>query len=716
MFPLQFMLNHIRKTKRGRSHQRGNNRFLKPLKSQGGSNNGLSGALEALMNLIKKLYTLNLQNRLILGFFIATCLTGILAITVGIRVINNNTKQEIGRRILQDINTARMIYNFTLERLIFRVQFIALGTPLASAIKNNNMDTLKQLNKLIGKDPLNQAERSGMDMLNIVDAQGNIIYSPSSPAFRGNIYYDDVLKKCLREKIPASSGELLSLEAIKRENPLLLRNIEGTTGEECLVLRAACPILDTDESLIGALVGGILLKKDSTLAEKIKQDLYGNEKYRGNDIGFTSIFQKGMRISSSIVPKEQKITEIDTVSKEISDRVIGEGKDWIGRTLIAGNWYKSHYTPIYDLEGRTIGMLCTGILDARYQDRKRQTIFIFLGIIMVGIMLTILIFLYLGNIIKKRIRILKRATDAIASGDIDYNLPSDKFSGFGMIDEAFNKLSQSLKERDDRLKRVFKQLTRTERLISLGQIAAGVAHEINNPLGGILLYSNLALEELSADSAARKNIENIIYQTNRCKEIVQSLLDFARTPSGEILPLSINEIIAKTLKFVRDQSIFLDIEIETRLSENLPEVRGNRSRLEQVFLNLFINAADAMENKGKITITTQLLTRKSDDFDRVVFETEKICLLTGTNMLKITVSDTGKGIDKNYQAHIFEPFFTTKDTGQGTGLGLSIAYGIIQQHDGFIDIESEEGKGTTFFILLPAGNIIDTGADYKQVI
>jgi len=675
---------------------------------------GLICAFKAYMNLIKKLYTLNLQNRLILGFLIATCLTGIVAITVGIRVINNNTENEMERRIRQDINTARVIYNYTLERLAFQIQFIALRTPLTSAIKNNDIDTLKQLNKLIRKDPHDPAENSSLDMLNVVDAHGNIIYSPSNPDFRGDsISYDNVLKKCLREKIPASSGELLSLEAIKRENPLLFKNLPGTKGAEGMVLRTAYPIFDRENTLVGALVGGILLNKDHTLAEKIKQALYRDEKHRGRDIGITAIFQKGMRISTNIASKEQEIMEGATVSKEVSDRVIGEGRDWIGRTLIAGDWHKSYYTPIYDIEKNIIGMLYTGILDAKYRDRKRQAILIFIGITMTGMMLAILIFFYLGNIIIKRIRILKRATEAIASGDLDYNLPLDKFSGFGMIDEAFNTLSQSLKERDDRLKKVFKQLTRTERLVSLGQIAAGVAHEINNPLGGILLYSNLVLEELPADSPARKNMDKIIYQSDRCKEIVQNLLDFARTPSGNMLPLPINEIITKTLKLVRDQSIFLGIEIETRLSENLPEVRGDRSRLEQVFLNLFINAADVMDNKGTLTITTQLLTRKSDDFDRVVFETEKICLLTGTDMLKITIADTGKGIDKTYQAHIFEPFFTTKDPGQGTGLGLSIAYGIIQQHDGFIDMESEPGKGTTFFILLPAGNIIDIGADHK---
>jgi two-component system NtrC family sensor kinase len=212
-------------------------------------------------------------------------------------------------------------------------------------------------------------------------------------------------------------------------------------------------------------------------------------------------------------------------------------------------------------------------------------------------------------------------------------------------------------------------------------MAAGVAHEINNPLGGILLYSNLVLEDIPPDSPARENMQKIIYQTNRSKRIVQSLLDFARAPTGEMLPLNINSVIDSSLGLVRDQAMFHGIEIKKCLAEDLPEVIGDKSRLEDVFLNLFINAADAMKGGGTLTITT----------------------VPGLdNSVKILVSDTGKGIEKKDLPHIFEPFFTTKEPGQGTGLGLPIAYGIVRKHNGLIDAESTPGKGTTFIVSLPA--------------
>jgi len=342
-----------------------------------------------------------------------------------------------------------------------------------------------------------------------------------------------------------------------------------------------------------------------------------------------------------------------------------------------------------------------GILEKKYRDMRLNALWIFLGITTLGMVVAFIISFRMGQTIIERIRILKQATDTIATGDLDYRLPCNKSSDFGMLDEAFNDMVSSLRDRDERLKKAHQQITQTERLVSLGQIAAGVAHEMNNPLGGILLYSNLILEELPASSPARENLNKIIYQTNRCREIVQNLLDFARTPSGEMVPLDINEVLMTSLSLVRDQSMFHGIEIETALADGLPRVNGDRSRLEQVFLNLFINASDSMPEGGKLTVATKLISRFPADRQEET-EMERICLLASPHTVKITISDTGKGIDKAYLSHIFEPFFTTKDPGKGTGLGLSIAYGIVRKHDGFIDVESEPGQGSTFFVFLPA--------------
>ncbi len=190
---------------------------------------------------------------------------------------------------------------------------------------------------------------------------------------------------------------------------------------------------------------------------------------------------------------------------------------------------------------------------------------IVLGITALGMIIAFIISVRMGNTIVKRIRILKKATEAVASGNLDYRLSPDKISGFDMLDEAFNDMSISLKDRDERLQKAHEQLTRSEKLSALGQMAAGVAHEINNPLGEILLYGNLVLEDIPENGTTRETMQKIVHQTNRCKNIVQDLLDFARTPTGVMLPLQINDLVTAALNLVKDQSMFHGIESRPNL-------------------------------------------------------------------------------------------------------------------------------------------------------
>ncbi|MGC9323691.1 MAG: cache domain-containing protein [Desulfomonilia bacterium] len=637
---------------------------------------------------------MKLQTRLFIGFLIATCLTGAVATIVGITTINKTTIDEVQRKVQQDINTAKLVYKHSLERLEYQLQFIALRSPIQEAILSNNLEPLEDLRVLIRTGTYRSPDHMSLDMLTLVDTRGKVIYRAANPNAKGDvILWDSVVRKCLGEKRPFSSAIIMPFDVILGQNPNLEKRVQvpivktpqsveirETMLTDGMVLRAAYPIKDKQGTLLGALVGGVLLNRDYFIVDTIKETVYRDERYRGRDMGFATIFLGGVRISTNVMSSDNQRAVGTIVSKEVYDRVIDQGKDWIGRAFVVNDWYISSYTPIWDIDNNIIGMLYTGILEAKYRDMKLHTTWIFLGITTLGMIIAFIISFSLGQNIIKRIRILKQATEAISSGNLEYQLPPGRSSGFDMLDEAFNNMAKSLKDRDDRLQKAFQRITRTERLASLGQMAAGVAHEINNPLGGILLYSNLVLEELPADHTSRNNMEKIIYQTDRCKKIVQSLLDFARTPSGDQNPLSINDVILTSLNLVKDQSMFLGIQVQIELASDLPKIMGDASRLEEVFLNLFINAADAMEGSGTLTIRSRV---------------------SSTGGIKISIADTGKGIDKAYLPHIFEPFFTTKEPGQGTGLGLSITYGIIQKHNGIIDVESEPGKGTTFVITLP---------------
>jgi two-component system NtrC family sensor kinase len=647
---------------------------------------------------IQQLFRLDLQSRLVFGFLIATCLTGLFATIISIWTINRNTIAEVQNRVRLDINTARLIYNNSLENISSLIQFTAEEAGLRELIKRHDISGMAYMKALIRSGTATQHENDHvfLDMLTLVDAEGKVLYRASNPAISGDsLLTDPIVGNCIREKIPLSSTELMSIKNILRENPALSEraqtqiiktplsaDIMGDKLSEGMVMEVAYPIMDRNTNrLLGVLVGGVLVNKDNEIVDKIKETLYHGEKYKGQEMGVATIFQGGVRISTNVMTKDNKRAIGTILSREVYNRVIKEGQDWVGRAFVVKDWYITTYTPIFNMDKKLIGILYTGILEAKYRDIKWEMIWINLGITTMGMIIAFLISLYLGNTVIRRIRILKKATEAIASGNLDYKLSPDKISGFNMLDEAFNDMARSLKDHNDQLQNMHHQLAITEKLTALGEMAAGVAHEINNPLGGILLYSNIVLEDIPEDSPARENMQKIIYQTNRCKEIVQSLLDFAKTPTSAMLPLQINQIIFTSLKLVRGQSMFHGIEIEARLAENLPETMGDRSRLEEVFLNLFINAADAMKGSGKLTIITGL---------------------NKNNSIRISISDTGKGIDKEHLSHIFEPFFTTKEPGEGTGLGLSIVYGIIQKHNGTIDAECTPGTGTTFIISLPA--------------
>jgi two-component system NtrC family sensor kinase len=234
---------------------------------------------------------------------------------------------------------------------------------------------------------------------------------------------------------------------------------------------------------------------------------------------------------------------------------------------------------------------------------------------------------------------------------------------------------------EQKLQETHLQLIQLEKLRSLGEMAAGVAHEINNPLGGILIYASLLMERLAPDDAQREDLGRIVQEATRCQEIVKSLLQFARQSDPKKELLDINRAITDGLHFLENQATFHNIEIIKELDPSLPPLLGNAGQLKQVFLNIIINAADAMHARGVLTIKTFL----SEDGNRVVIE----------------FTDTGEGIPEDILPRIFDPFFTTKAVGEGTGLGLSMSYGIVKEHKGHIEVDTVPGSGTTFRVLLP---------------
>lgn len=293
---------------------------------------------------------------------------------------------------------------------------------------------------------------------------------------------------------------------------------------------------------------------------------------------------------------------------------------------------------------------------------------------------------------------LLEQTQALAEGDLSArvkNIPNDEIGELGRsfnnmadnlahaqieLQEWGNTLENKVEERTEEITAMQSQLLRSAKLASMGELVAGVAHEINNPLTGILMFASLSSKTPDLPPQVKENLDLIVSETGRCAKIVRGLLEFARESFPEKKKDSINRIIKHTLTLVSQQIIFQDVEIKCLCDDNLPEIEVDAGQLKQVFFNMFINAGQAMPDGGSLTITTKNVEEE--------------------NAVQITVEDTGTGIRPEDLDKVFDPFFSTK-TQQGFGLGLSVSYGIIKNHGGRVDVQSIEGEGTRFTIYLP---------------
>ncbi|MBW2636946.1 MAG: PAS domain S-box protein [Deltaproteobacteria bacterium] len=275
------------------------------------------------------------------------------------------------------------------------------------------------------------------------------------------------------------------------------------------------------------------------------------------------------------------------------------------------------------------------------------------------------------------------------------------------LEKRVEERTQELKKAYDDLKNTQEQLVQAEKMSSLGIMAGGVAHELNNPLGGVLGFASILSKELPKDDPHREDVEEIERGAKRCKAIVENLLKFSRQESFGFHSTDINKVVEESLSLLGHQVELANIKITKNFSPDIPPVMANAQQLQQVFINIISNAYDAMPDGGNLTISTKL---------KIESDPEKIKDFPGLSPrnffeipegkfknIEIYFTDTGKGIPKKLIGKIFDPFVTTKPVGKGTGLGLSVSYGIIEKHNGKIEAQSKEGKGTTFTVVLPIG-------------
>jgi two-component system NtrC family sensor kinase len=319
----------------------------------------------------------------------------------------------------------------------------------------------------------------------------------------------------------------------------------------------------------------------------------------------------------------------------------------------------------------------------------------------------LLVGFFVHRLVYVPLRDLEVGAQRLSTGNLDQAIPvrsSDEFGNLaslfnGMTDALRNSraqlqdwghtLEQKVEERTQELRRAQAETMRGEKLASVGLLASGVAHELNNPLTGILTFSHLMRQKFPDKSADAEDMDLVIRETKRCAVIIKRLLDFAREKHPEKKFTDLNQVIDDTVRIVEKPAHLRDIEITLDLDRTLPPIWIDADQIKQVVMNMLVNAQHAVEEKGSITVTTG----QAQDPRAPATEPKP--------MVAISIVDTGCGIPEANLLRIFDPFFTSKDVGKGTGLGLSVSHGIVEAHGGLIDVQSKVGEGSTFRVFLP---------------
>jgi len=647
----------------------------------------------------------SLRTKLVLSFLGVIVLGGILSLIFGSRLVRETLLSQAQAKVRHDLSSAWMVFDEKMDDIKDIVRLTAAREGISDALQGGKRDVLLRYLSRVRTE-------NGLDVLNLLDRQGRVFLRVRSPEAAGDDRSKDPLVRLALERRTVAGARVVSREELQREDERLAaqalleyiptpkaaprEELRETSG---LMLGAAVPVIGANGALLGALEGGILLNRNYDIVDRIKGIVFKDERYKGRETGTATIFQNDLRISTNVKTESGKRAIGTRLSEEVKKAVLDEGRPYLGRAFVVNDWYLTAYEPIRDIEGRIIGILYVGTLEKPYLDTAGRVMRTFTAIaVLCALFLLALLHVATTRIVRPLQR-MALATRQIAKGDLSYSVEVKSRDEIGLLADSFNRMTSDLRaaneelvtwgktlekkveERTRELRDIQEHLIQAEKLASIGKLAAGVAHEINNPLGGILIYSHLVLEDTPKAGPHYENLKKIVKETTRCKDIVKGLLEFARPKEPEMVPVDIHDLLEKCLALMERHTLFQNIHIQTTFTPGLPRIVADGGQLQQVFMNIILNAAEAMDGNGTLILKTWIDTAREE--------------------IAVEFTDTGHGIKDEDKKRLFEPFFTTKEVGKGTGLGLAISYGIIRKHRGDIEIRSEAGRGATFIVRLP---------------
>ncbi len=688
----------------------------------------------------------SIRFKLIASLMAVSLLIGLISLLVGGNMLYRSVIDEAGNRIRHDLNVARVIYDDRIETIDSALG-ITVGAPGFKTALGSG-------------DPLGASEivmglssRLGLDFFGFTDENGRLLFSASEGEHRREAASgpNPFVRGALEKNGPVSGTVVLDRKGLEELGPslparaaILMRGTPGNGTDEVLTrgltIGAAVPVRLGGKT-VGIVYGGYLLNEDTAIVDHIGETVFRNEVYRGHKVGTATIFLGDIRIATSVKDPSGKRALGTSAAPDVARQVIRQGIKWTDRAMVLDDWYITAYEPLTDLSGNRVGMLYVGVLEAKYADVRKRAFTVFAAITMAGVIMAVVLGWLLTTRIMRPVNHMIRASGELSRGNFSPDIGPVSNDDIGMLQKEFLLMTEVLKEREERQKAESEiQLMQSQKQASVGRLAAGVAHEINNPLTGVLTFTHLLLRRKDLPAEVLEDLETVAAQTERVREIVKSLLDFSR--QTEISPevVEINGLIGDIVRLMNNQAHVKGVGLLFERAGGLPEFILDRNQLQSVMINMIINALDATPQGGRIEIQTRAVEGGEAGDVRVnsgysnnrdasnggasngdasnggannrdasnggannggTNNGESYSLPANGDGVEIIISDTGCGIAPEHMEKLFDPFFTTKEVGKGTGLGLAVSAGIVERHGGTVKVKSRLGKGSTFIIRLP---------------
>jgi two-component system, NtrC family, sensor kinase len=642
----------------------------------------------------------SLRTKLLVSFIVVVLAGGISSGIIVTRMVGQTIIAEAQNKVRHDLASAWMVYNERINRIKDVLTLTTKRDLIIRSMVTKDLETLRRELERVRLD-------YRLDILTVTDNKGIVLARSRTPYRAGDYQGNDSLIREALKKGAVASTEIMPKEELEKEADELERQafLEVITTPKAkaraqaqetsgMILKAAVPIIDINDNLLGVLYGGSLLNRNYEIVDKIKDTVFRGERYKGKETGTSTIFQWDLRISTNVRDKAGLRAIGTLIARDVYEQVLENGNPWVDRAFVVNDWYITAYDPIRNFKGEVIGILYVGTLEQPYADLRRNVIYSFGLIALVGVILVFIMAYFLTRSITRPIGELARVTESIADGNLSHDLTIQSSDEVGRLATSFNRMIRSLKSTMEELYGVNTKLQDLNRHYL--EMLGFVTHELMQPMGVLKGYLIMLRDETLGSLSTPKQkqaVSTMLRNVNGLVNMIQKYLQLGRIESGRMEVnktkfLVFKEALAPILEDENQQieARRMKVVIENEEAFRATEVFADPVLLRIVFNNLIGNALKYGREEGKIWCGFH------EDAQNYVFY----------------IKNEGRGIPALKLNQVFEKFARLdremERRQRGTGLGLFNAKEIVEKHGGAIWAESEEGKWANFLFTLPKTN------------